>query len=368
MGTLHKSLDGGGHWFPSGNGLSPWGGPVSISAVAVDPQIPTTVYAGTGAGFGGIVRSTDAGQSWSPFNTGLAGRSIRTLQISPSGACLHAFAYDSGGRGAVFDFATQADPCAPLALAPVVAAVLPSSRSVQVGTPATAFATIINAGASTAVGCGIAPLTTLNALFTFQTTDPATNQVMGTPNTPVNIAPGGAQTFVVAFTPTHPFDPIDGQSIFGCENTTSAPIYTGVNTLLLSASATPVPDIVALAATLANDGIVRIPGATGTGVFSAATVNVGVASSITVRANTGGAMLPLTIALCQTNAATGECLALPTSAVTTQVDAGSTPTFGVFVTGTSAVPFDPANSRIFIRFRQGDGVPRGATSVAVRTQ
>lgn len=61
---------------------------------------------------------------------------------------------------------------------------------------------------------------------------------------------------------------------------------TGVNTLNLSASTTPLPDIVALAAS--NDpGYVDIPGATGTGNFAAATFNLGVAASITASANTG---------------------------------------------------------------------------------
>ena len=63
----------------------------------------------------------------------------------------------------------------------VVAAVLPSSRSVQVGVAAAAFATVINAGQAMAADCSIAPLTSVPASFIYQTTDPATNQVIGFP-------------------------------------------------------------------------------------------------------------------------------------------------------------------------------------------
>jgi hypothetical protein len=68
----------------------------------------------------------------------------------------------------------------PAGIYPLVAAVLPSSRSVEVGTPATAFATIINASASDATGCAIALVTTVPAGFQYQTTNPATNQLIGT--------------------------------------------------------------------------------------------------------------------------------------------------------------------------------------------
>src|SRR4030095_922516 len=180
----------------------------------------------------------------------------------------------------------------------VVAAVLPSSRSVQVGTTATAFAALINAGSDTGIACALRLITSLPATFTYRTTDPATNQVTGSPNTPVNVGAGATQSFVFALTPSAPIAPTDVQLSFDCANSDPAPINTGLNTLLLSASATPVPDIVALAATLTNDGIVNIPGATGTGAFAVATVNVGVSGSITASADTGSATLPVNIFLC----------------------------------------------------------------------
>ena len=156
-----------------------------------------------------------------------------------------------------------------------------------------------------------------------------------------------------------------------------APII-GVNTLLMSASATPVPDIVALALTPTNNGIVNIPGETSTGAFVVASVNLGLGAPITVSTDTGGTTLPITIALCQTNPVTGVCLSDPTSTVPVQINTNDTPTFAIFVTGTASalfapannafVPFDPAHNRVFVRFKDNAGITRGATSVAVRTQ
>jgi CSLREA domain-containing protein len=250
----------------------------------------------------------------------------------------------------------------------VVAAVLPSSRSVQVNTPAAAFATVINTGQAIATGCSIAPLTSLPASFVYQTTDPATNQVIGFPNTPVNIAAGAAQSFVFALTPTAPIASTDVQFSFDCADTDPAPVNVGLNTFLVSASDTPVSDIVALAVTLSNDGIVNIPGTNGAGAFAVATVNLGATETITASADTGTASLPLNISLCQTEPATGQCMSVIGPTVTTAINANATPTFGIFVHGNGNVPFDPAVNRIFVRFKDGDGVTRGSTSVAVRTQ
>jgi hypothetical protein len=268
---------------------------------------------------------------------------------------------------------TTASSATSVQLAPgttaLVAAVLPSSRSVQVGATATAFATIIDAGLGQGLSCQIAPVTGVPVTFSYQTTNPATNALTGSANTPVTIAAGASQSFVIALTPTAAFAPTDVQLSLVCNNGAPAPIVSGLDTLLLSGSATPVPDIVALGAS-ADPGIVDIPGATGSGAFAVATANVGAGASITATADTGSATLPVTIALCQTNPTTSACInpTTPASSATVTINAGGTPTFGVFVTGTGAVSFAPGTNRVFVRFKDSGGATRGSTSVAVRTQ
>jgi virginiamycin B lyase len=251
---------------------------------------------------------------------------------------------------------------------PLVAAVLPSSRSVEVGNTATAFATIINSGSSAASGCAIVPVTTVPASFVYQTTNPATNALIGSPNTPVSIAAGGSQSFVIAFTPNAPSAPTIMILGFDCTGVSAAPSNTGLNTLLLSASTTPVPDIVALAATAMNDGILHITGTSGSNAFAVATVNVGASASITATANTGAATLPLAISLCQTNPMSGQCISSIGSSVTTTINANATPTFAIFATASGSVPFLPQTNRIFVQFADANGIVRGSTSVAVETQ
>jgi hypothetical protein len=250
----------------------------------------------------------------------------------------------------------------------LVAAVLPSSRSVQVGTPATAFATIINTDSNMATGCTISPITNIPAALTYQTTDPATNLLTGVPNTLVDIPAGAAQSFVFALTPTAPMAPTDLQLSFDCANTDPAPVISGLNTLLFSPSATPTPDILALVATPTNDGIVNLSGTNGVGAFAVATVNVGAGDAITVSADTGGAILPVSVFVCQTDRQTSACLSPPATSVSTTILSNETPTFGVFVAAAGDVAFVPETHRIFVRFNDTGGATRGLTSVAVRTQ
>ena len=257
-------------------------------------------------------------------------------------------------------------PKPPLTLA---AATLPTSRSVQVNTAATAFATIINGGSMPALGCSIALGTGgIPAAFSYQPTD-AQNQAMGPANTPVDIPANlGLQNFVIGVTSSAPIPPTDLVFTFDCTTSEPAAVISGVNTLLFSASATPVPDIVALAATADNDGIVKIPGAAGIGVFAVASVNVGAPGSITATADTGSAVLPVILSVCRTDPITAQCLSPPDASATADIGTGGTPTFSIFVTGTGVVPFDPAVHRVRVLFKDASNELRGATSVAVQTR
>jgi len=248
---------------------------------------------------------------------------------------------------------------------PTVAAVLPGSRSAVVNSPVTAFATIINAGSAPLTGCAIAPTTSVSADFLYQTTDPNTNALTGTANTPVDLGGGDAQSFVFAFTPTLAFAATEISFDFSCDGAGVATEIPGVNTFILSASATPVADIIALAAS-ATPGQVVLSG--GAGAFAVATANVGATGTLEVSADTGGAVLPVTLSVCQTDPATSVCInpTVPTaSSISVTIPGGETPTFGVFVGSATPIAFDPALNRVFFKVRNQGGEVVASTSVAV---
>ena len=118
----------------------------------------------------------------------------------------------------------------------LVAAVLPSSRSVQVGTHPHGLRYHHQYRLQHGHGLRDLASASIPATFTFQTTDPATNQLTNSPNTSVDIPAGAAQSFIFALTPTGPMAPTDIQLSFDCANTDPAPIISGLNTLLFSFS------------------------------------------------------------------------------------------------------------------------------------
>lgn len=270
------------------------------------------------------------------------------------------------GRSALATLACAAALLAPaLARADdLVAAILPSSRSAEIGQTVTAFATVINTSGRALAGCTVS-LAGFPVTVSFTPTDPATNQPVGTPNTPFPLAIAGTQTLVLGFTPSAALAPTDLPLVFGCTGAAPAASLPGLNTILLSATATQPPDIVALALTPSGDGVVRLPGIGQPAAFVVATFNVGSDATITASADTGISTLPVTLTICQTNPSTGACLSAATPTVTLDIPADATPTFGVFANSTAPVPFSPATTRVFVRFKDGSGVEHGATSVAL---
>ena len=270
----------------------------------------------------------------------------------------------SGGAVALGSF------IGPAASSPLVAAVLPGGRSVQEGTTATVFATMLNTGATALSNCSVAlPQGGVNGLsFHYQTTDPTTNALVGLPDVPVTIPANGAQTFLLSLETGSAVSGLTQSLAFDCVGTSPAPVTPGVNTVDLLTSATPVADIIALAATLSGDGIVDVPlSGSAESAFAVATDNNGAAGLIIASVDTGGVALPVSAVICQSDPVTAQCLAAPAASISVGFPAGTTPTFSIFVTASGSVPFAPATSRLFVRFNDSSGASHGVTSVAVRT-
>ena len=258
------------------------------------------------------------------------------------------------------------------AMSPLVAAILPSSRSVQVNSPATFFMTLINTGSTTATNCQLDGLGTIDFSdapgysWRWQTTDPATNQTTGTAFTPISIPAGGAQSFVVGVKFATPVA-TTFQMLAHCDNADSASIIPGVNTLQLTVDINPVPDVIALALTPTGDGTLHVPTG-GANAFAVATANIGIGGTILVSADTGSITLPVLLSICQTQPSSGRCLATPSGTVVHSFTPGETPTFGIFATATGGIAFDPSIARIYARFKDAaGGTVRGSTSVALRS-
>jgi hypothetical protein len=245
----------------------------------------------------------------------------------------------------------------------LVSSVLPLSRSTKVGQAVTAFATVINTSGRDLSGCSVS-LPGFPGTLAYQTTNPATNAVTGSSNNPFSVSNGASQSLVVALVPQAAISPTEEHLVFQCSGSSPAVSIQGVNTLLLSAEATQPADVVALAATTTQDGILHLDG-TNPQAFAVASINLGAAASMTISADWGDINLPISLLVCQTDPSTGNCLGAPASTVSISLNTNATPTFGFFANANAPVPFFPALVRAFVRFRDSGGAIRGSTSIAL---
>ncbi|MFY9579022.1 MAG: hypothetical protein WAQ33_06835 [Gaiellaceae bacterium] len=82
-GGILKSTDGGDTWAASNTGLTD----KQITTLAVNPRNPQTLYVGTGAG---VYRSTDGAHSWHRFDRGLTANGVAVFAIDPAGRTIYA--------------------------------------------------------------------------------------------------------------------------------------------------------------------------------------------------------------------------------------------------------------------------------------
>lgn len=74
---LYKTTDGGATWLRTGTGLRDH----SLLALAVDPALPSNVYATTDTA--GVFRSVDAGEHWTESNSGIGARYVGAIAVDP---------------------------------------------------------------------------------------------------------------------------------------------------------------------------------------------------------------------------------------------------------------------------------------------
>jgi streptogramin lyase len=256
----------------------------------------------------------------------------------------------------------------------LAASVLPGGRSVAPDKPATLFASMVNGGLTTLSNCQVSlPASApLGLQMSYQPTNPFNNVGFGPQNTPFSMVSGATQTLVLTFQSATPVFAQGLPLTFSCTGATVA-ATEGVTTVDLNISPIAVPDDIVLAAT-ETPGILSVP-VNGSGAFSVSMMNIGGSTQgnvpTQVSVDTGLAILPVTAALCLTNAA-GICQEQPAQTQFFPLQAGSSATFSVFVNATGAVPLAPGDSRVYIRFinfdeTQGHVVSSGSTSVAIQT-
>jgi uncharacterized repeat protein (TIGR01451 family) len=241
----------------------------------------------------------------------------------------------------------------------LVSSIAPNSRNAQVNSAVTIFMTVINSGTVTATNVSITQASSLPANIQYR-------QWNGTAfiaplNTPVDMSPGDIANFVVGIDPTSAFATSLLTLNASSANGATAPI-SGVNTLTMSASLTPVADVIMMATgTLNYSTAVDVPTA-----FAVATMNVGTVAATGVKlvVNIPSSITGLTVQVNQTNQTTGAIIG-PATGLT--IAPGDTPTFAVFLTPTQPITLDYVNHRIMLELVDSTGKIIGAQSVAVST-
>lgn len=254
-------------------------------------------------------------------------------------------------------------------------AVIPSGSAIQLGSTTQTWGAIINSGSQTAFNCKVSLATPVPVTLGYRPVSGAVQNPSFTRpiNTPIDVPAGGVQVFLVTMTPTQAMAPTDVAFNFSCDNAAAAKIVPTLNTFILSASATPVPNVLALVGTTQDgnpneDAMVDMYG--GSGQFVVATSNIGSGGTVTVSGQlySGFAGPAPALTVCQVAPGSTNCIAPPAPSVAVTLTGADQPAFMFFVAASGDVPDSPETNRILVRFKDSNGVVRGGTQTAIRSR
>jgi photosystem II stability/assembly factor-like uncharacterized protein len=141
-GGVFQSTDSSTSWTATDTGLPT---DTTVSAVAIDPRTPSTLYAGTDSG---VFQSTNSGAGWAAVNSGLTDLNITALAIDPhmpstlyAGAGLHCAPFGGGcSGGGVFRSTDSGASWTPIDTGLAADAMIVSCLAIDPVTPSTLYA------------------------------------------------------------------------------------------------------------------------------------------------------------------------------------------------------------------------------------
>ena len=213
----------------------------------------------------------------------------------------------------------------------IVASVLPSSRTAQVGgAPVTFFATIINAGTNTASNCRVELASDIPAIFEFAALAENSTELAAPVNQPVDIAAGSNQNFVIGFSFSSPMAVEQIELRYRCDNSDAYHV-PGVTTVELTAAAEQTADILSLAVTINGRGYTQDSREL---VFASAVMNLnGVADldvPIEVYADTNDRLWVLNLLVCELDE-NANCIGDRVGRLTTTLNGSESRSFAVWI-------------------------------------
>lgn len=249
-----------------------------------------------------------------------------------------------------------------------VAAVLPGARSGTIGGDAITVLMSVLSGGEGIQSCHIDDGGSAAVSMTYDLLDEG-GLPLGLPGSVFDIVANGRVDLILSVTPLQTTT-ANGLAFYprlSCSNASTAAIED-VNSLRLSIAEEAGLDILAIGVTPSGDGIIHIPAAGTASFMAAAAMNIGIADGAPVRVevDTGSARLPVDLSVCETDAS-GQCISERAQFIDSVFDKHEPRFFGVFAQSESStgIPLDPANARVYLRFRSQDGALLSATSAAL---